>query len=77
MFFIFIVKVSIYKKDASYRFSPAFSPKFFRCPCLLNVINNIFDSGFRSLDEILKYLQILEKCTFQKIFCFRVNKKRI
>ena len=35
--------------------------KVFCCPCLLNVIDNIFDSGFQSLDEILAHLQNLEK----------------
>ena len=51
--------------------------KVFRCPCLLNVFGNIFNSGFRSLDQILTHLQNLEKYRIQKIFCVRVNKKRI
>ena len=35
--------------------------KVFRCPCLLNVFDNIFNSGDRSLDQILTHLQNLEK----------------
>ena len=51
--------------------------KLFLCPCLINVIDNIFDSGFRSFNEILVYLQNLEIYGIEKIFCVRVNKKRI
>ena len=42
--------------------------KDFCCPCLLNVLDNIFDSGFWSLDEIITHLQNLKK--------YRVDKKR-
>ena len=41
--------------------------KVFCCPCLLNVLDNIFDSGFWSLDEIITHLQNLKK--------YRVDKK--
>ena len=42
--------------------------KIFRCPCLLQVIARIFDSGLRSLSQILLYLQELEDFLVEKIY---------
>ena len=49
--------------------------KVFCCPYLLNVINNIYESGFRSLIETLSYLHMLEKFPINAIYCVRINKK--
>ena len=49
--------------------------KGFRCPFLLNVINNICESGFRRYSEILSYLKTLKKFPINTIYCVRVNKK--
>ena len=56
LFDFFLVKVLIYRKMQATDFHP---PTVFCCPCLINVINNIFDSGFRSFNEILAYLKKL------------------
>ena len=49
--------------------------KVFRCLCLLNVIDNIFESGFRNLSEMLSYLHTLEKFPINTIYCVHINKK--
>ena len=49
--------------------------KVFRCPCLLHATDQIFDSGHRSLNEILLYLQKLGNFPSEKIYCIRINKK--
>ena len=56
-FYFFLVKVLIYRKMQATDFHPH---KVFRCPCLINIIDNIFDSVFRSFNEILAYLKNLE-----------------
>ena len=48
--------------------------KVFRCPCLLHAIDQIFDSGHRSLNEILLYLQELGNFPSGKIYCICINK---
>ena len=57
VFDLFLVKVLIHRKILATDFYPQ---KVFRCPCLINVIDNIFDSGFQSLNEILAYLKSLK-----------------
>ena len=49
--------------------------KVFCCPCLLRVLDQIFDSGFRSLHKISTYLQELEDFLFEKIYCICIKKK--
>ena len=43
--------------------------KVFRCPCLLNVTDNIYESRFGSLSEILSYPHTLEKFPINTIYC--------
>ena len=52
--------------------------KVFPCPCLLNIIDNIFDFGFQSLSDILTYLHNLENFPNEKIKIYHtwVNKKK-
>ena len=52
-----------------------YTRKILRCPCLLQVIGRIF--GLRSLKQILLYLQELEDFLVEKIYCARINKKKI
>ena len=49
--------------------------KVFRCPCLINVIDNIFDSVFRSFNEILAYLKNLEIMELRSFFMLELLKK--
>ena len=72
-FDFFLEKVLIYWKMQTTDFHPL---KIFHCPCLINVIDNIFDSGFWSFSEILAYLKNLEIYGIEKIFRVRVNKQK-
>ena len=71
-FNFFLVKVLIYRKMQATDFHPH---KVFRCPCLINVIDNIFDFVFRSFDEILAYLKNLEIMELRSFFMLELLKK--
>ena len=49
--------------------------KVFCSPCLLNVIDKIYESGFRSLSENLSHLHTLEKFPINTIHCVCIDKK--
>ena len=51
--------------------------KVYHCPYSLHVLDEIADSGFRSLNEILIYLQELNNFPSEKIYCVCINKKAL
>lgn len=50
--------------------------KVYRCTCTLHLHNQIFESGFRTLNDILSYLQELDDFSSEKIYCVCRNEKK-